>query len=131
VLPKESRREAVVIWEQQQAEKEKQKADTAFAIIKDLPKWLDDKFKELEAVKEQIAQALNDVDPQKHKWAFYLFYWKFVPKLCRCFPFPFCCEKEGEYGAQGLRRRREVRNTSAIREARIRPRVSETERTTT
>jgi hypothetical protein len=91
-----------LIWEQQQAEKEKQKADKAFEIIKDLPKWLDDKFKELEALKEQIAQALNDVDPQKHKWAFYLFYWKFVPKLCRCFPFPFCCEdKDGAgYGEE-------------------------------
>ena len=87
-----------LIWKQQEAEKEKQKADKAFEIIKDLPKWLDDKFKELEALKEQIAQALNDVDPQKHKWAFYLFYWKFVPKLCRCFPFPFCCEDKGGEG---------------------------------
>lgn len=94
-----------LIWEQQEAEKEKQKADKAFEIIKDLPKWLDDKFKELEALKDQIAQALNDVDPTKHKWAFYLFYWKFVPKLCRCFPFPFCCEEYGEepkgYGEGG------------------------------
>lgn len=89
-----------LIWEQQEAEKEKQKADKAFEIIKDLPKWLDEKFKELEALKDQIAQALNDVDPQKEKWAFYLFYWKFVPKLCRCFPFPFCCEDKGETGEQ-------------------------------
>lgn len=94
---------AKLIWEQQEAEKEKKKADKAFEIIKDLPKWLDEKFKELEALKEQIAQALNDVDPQKHKWAFYLFYWKFVPKLCKCFPFPFCCEKESrsEEGSEG------------------------------
>jgi hypothetical protein len=90
-----------LIWQQQQAEKEKQKADKAFEIIKDLPKWLDDKFKELEALKEEIAQALNDVDPQKHKWAFYLFYWKFVPKLCRCFPFPFCCEDREEPEGEG------------------------------
>jgi hypothetical protein len=90
-----------LIWEQQEAEKEKQKADKAFEIIKDLPKWLDDKFKELEGLKEQIAQALNDVDPQNHKWGFYLFYWKFVPKLCRCFPFPFCCEDKDEYGEGG------------------------------
>ena len=89
-----------LIWEQQEAEKEKQKADKAFEIIKDLPKWLDDKFKELEALKDQIAQALNDVDPQKHKVAFYLFYWKFVPKLCRCFPFPFCCEDKDGYGEE-------------------------------
>ena len=86
-----------LIWQQQEAEKAKADADRAFEIIKDLPKWLDDKFKELEALKDQIAQALNDVDPQKHKWAFYLFYWKFVPKLCRCFPFPFCCEDQGGY----------------------------------
>ena len=86
-----------MIWEQQQADKEKQKADKAFEIIKDLPKWLDEKFKELEGLKDQIAQALNDVDPQKHKVAFYLFYWKFVPKLCKCFPFPFCCEDKGGY----------------------------------
>jgi len=90
-----------LIWEQEEAEKEKQKADKAFEIIKDLPKWLDEKFKELEALKDQIAQALNDVDPQKQKWAFYLFYWKFVPKLCRCFPFPFCCEDKGGYGEVG------------------------------
>jgi hypothetical protein len=90
-----------LIWDQQEAEREKAKADKAFEIIKDLPKWLDDKFKELEALKEQIAQALNDVDPQKHKWAFYLFYWKFVPKLCRCFPFPFCCDEKGEPGEGG------------------------------
>jgi len=89
-----------LIWEQQEFEKEKQKADKAFEIIKDLPKWLDDKFKELEALKDEIAQALNDADPQKHKWAFYLFYWKFVPKLCRCFPFPFCCEDKGGYGEE-------------------------------
>jgi hypothetical protein len=89
-----------LIWEQQEAEKEKLKADKAFEIIKDLPTWLDEKFKELEALKEQIAQALNDVDPEKHKWAFYLFYWKFVPKLCRCFPFPFCCEDKGGYGEE-------------------------------
>ena len=90
-----------LIWRQQEADKQKQKADKAFEIIKDLPKWLDDKFKELEALKEQIAQALNDVDPQKQKWAFYLFYWKFVPKLCRCFPFPFCCDDKSGYGEGG------------------------------
>lgn len=84
-----------LIWEQEEAKKEKDRADKALEIIKDLPKWLDEKFKELETLKDQIAQALNDVDPQKHKWAFYLFYWKFVPKLCRCFPFPFCCEDKG------------------------------------
>ncbi len=86
-----------LVWEQQQAEKAKENADKAFEIVKDLPKWLDDRFKELETLKDEIAQALNDIDPKKHKRAFYLFYWKFVPKLCRCFPFPFCCERDGGY----------------------------------
>ena len=86
-----------LIWEQQQAQKEKDKADEALKTIQDLPGWLDKQFKELETLKDQIAQALNDIDPQKHKWAFYLFYWKFVPKLCRCFPYPFCCDKDGGY----------------------------------
>lgn len=94
-----------LIWEQEQAEKELKKADQAFTIIKDMPKWMDDRFKELEALKDQIAQSLNDKDPEKHKWAFYLFYWKFVPALCRCFPFPFCCtekpkETESENASQ-------------------------------
>ena len=80
-----------LIWEQQEAETKMKKADQAFAIIKDLPKWTEDRFKELETLRDEIDKALNDVDPQKHKWAFYLFYWKFVPKLCKCFPFPFCC----------------------------------------
>ena len=79
-------------WQKQEAEKDltTQKSWS----IKDRPKWLDDRFKELETLKDEIAQALNDTDQQKHKWAFYLFYWKFIPKLCRCFPFPFCCEKK-------------------------------------
>jgi hypothetical protein len=89
-----------LIWEQQQAQKEKDRADLAFNTIKTLPAWLDTQFKELETLKDQIAQALNDVDPQKHKWAFYLFYWKFVPKLCRCFPYPFCCERDKGYEQQ-------------------------------
>src|SRR6266850_268404 len=89
-----------LIWEQQEAEKAKQKAEKALEIVKDMPKWLDDQFKELEGLKDQIAQALNDVDPQKHKWAFYLFYWKFVPKLCRCFPFPFCCNNDEGTGTE-------------------------------
>ena len=83
-----------LIWEQQEAEKEMKKADRAFAIIKDLPKWIEDRFKELEAIKDEIDKALNDPDPEKYKWAFYLFYWKFAPGLCKCFPFPFCCDKK-------------------------------------
>ena len=81
-----------LIWEQKQAETKMKKAEQAFTIIKDLPKWTEDRFKELETLRDEIDKALNDVDPQKQKWAFYLFYWKFVPKLCKCFPFPFCCD---------------------------------------
>lgn len=89
-----------LIWEQQQAEKELQKADKAFAIIKDLPKWMDGRFKDLEVLKDQIAKALNDKDPESHKWAFYLFYWKFAPALCSCFPFPFCCVEKKPTGSE-------------------------------
>ncbi|HYV10444.1 MAG TPA: hypothetical protein VE980_06100 [Pyrinomonadaceae bacterium] len=80
-----------LIWQQKEAEKELANANKALEIVKDLPKWLDDRFKELETLKDAIAQGLNDPDPEKQKFAFYLFYWKFVPKLCRCFPFPFSC----------------------------------------
>ncbi|MGH9972180.1 MAG: hypothetical protein ACREBG_30920 [Pyrinomonadaceae bacterium] len=96
-----------LIWEKEQAEKELQKADKAFTIIKDLPKWMDERFKELETLKDQIAKALNDKDPESHKWAFYLFYWKFVPALCRCFPFPFCCEKKSA-GSEGASQKSET-----------------------
>jgi hypothetical protein len=83
-----------LIWQQTEAEKDLANANRALEIVKDLPKWLDDRFKELETLKDAIAQGLNDPDPEKQKFAFYLFYWKFAPKLCRCFPFPFCCEKK-------------------------------------
>jgi hypothetical protein len=83
-----------LLWQQTEAEKDLASANKALEIVKDLPKWLDDRFKELETLKDAIAQGLNDTDPEKQKFAFYLFYWKFVPKLCRCFPFPFCCEKK-------------------------------------
>lgn len=81
-----------LIWEKGEAEKALKKADDAFAAIKDLPKWMGDQFAELEALKDQIATGLNDKDVQKHKWAFYLFYWRFAPKLCRRFPVAVCCE---------------------------------------
>jgi hypothetical protein len=87
-------------WEQQQAEAELEKANKAFGIVKDLPKWMDERFKELEDLKKQIAQNLNDKDPEKNKWAFYLFYWKFAPALCKCFPFPFCCVNKDQAGQQ-------------------------------
>lgn len=93
-----------LIWQQQQAEKDLASANKALDIVKDLPKWLDDRFKELETLKDTIAQGLNDLDPELQKFAFYLFYWKFAPKLCRCFPFPFCCETKPDgdtYQSQG------------------------------
>jgi len=90
-----------LLWEQQEAEREMKKADQAFAIIKDLPKWIEDRFKELEALTDEIGKALNDTDPEKQKWAFYLFYWKFAPGLCRCFPYPFCCEPKEETQPEG------------------------------
>ena len=80
-----------LIWEQQQAEKAMKKAEQAFATIKDLPKWIDDQFTALEKMTELISKGLNDPDPEMQKWAFYLFFWKFVPGLCKCFPYRFCC----------------------------------------
>lgn len=81
-----------LIWEQKEAEKAWKKADEAFALIKDLPKWMTDQFDKLEKLKDQIAAALNDKDPQKQKWAFYLFYWKFAPGLCKRFKVAICCK---------------------------------------
>jgi hypothetical protein len=73
------------------ADKALKKADDALKAIKDLNKWIGDQFSGLEALRDQILQALSDKDPQRYKWAFYLFYWKFVPQLCRRFPVPLCC----------------------------------------
>jgi hypothetical protein len=73
------------------ADKALKKAEDAFKAIKDLTKWTGDQFGALETLRDQILQALNDKDPQRYKWAFYLFYWKFVPQLCRRFPVPLCC----------------------------------------
>jgi hypothetical protein len=83
-----------LVVNQKEAEKALKKAEDAFGVIKDLPKWMGDQFTELEKWKDQIAQALNDKDAQKHNWAFYLFYWKFVPALCRRFKVAICCEKD-------------------------------------
>jgi hypothetical protein len=87
-----------LIWEQKEAEKASKKAEDAFAQIKDLPKWMGDQFGDLEKLKDQIAQALNDKDPQRHKWAFYLFYWKFAPGLCKRFKVAICCGKKPDAG---------------------------------
>ena len=83
-----------LIWNQKKTEKAWKKAEDAFAQIKDLPKWMGDVFGELEKLKEQIAQAVNDKDPQQHRYAFYLFYWRFVPLFCKRFKVAICCPKK-------------------------------------
>jgi len=85
-----------LLRKQKDAEKQLESANKAFDIIKDLPKWIGDRFKELEDLQKEIATALTGADPKGHQVAFYKFYWKFVPNLCKCFPFPFCCHKEGQ-----------------------------------
>ena len=82
-----------LIWEQTQAANNFKKADDAFKAIKDFPKWVDDQFKPLDTLKDQISSALNDKDPLKQRWAFYLFYWRFAPGLCKRFPIAICCEE--------------------------------------
>ena len=83
-----------LIAKQDEAAKNLKNADTALEKIKGYPGWVGEQFENLEKIKEEIEGFLSD--PQSHKKAFYLFYWKFVPKLCRCFPWPFCCDnKEG------------------------------------
>jgi hypothetical protein len=84
-------KDTCLIQQQKEAEKAWKDADDAFAQVKDLPKWIGDRFTELEKLKDQIAQALNDKDPLKHRYAFYLFYWKFVPGLCKRFKVAICC----------------------------------------
>jgi hypothetical protein len=83
-----------LIWQQREAEKAWKNAEDAFAQIKDLPKWMGDVFGELEKLEDQIAQAVNDKDPQKHRYAFYLFYWRFVPAFCKRFKVAICCPKK-------------------------------------
>lgn len=87
-----------LIRERQEAEQAWKAADDAFKAIKDFPKYVGDQFAQLEALKDQIAQALNDKDPQKHKWAFYLFYWRFLPALCRRFKVAVCCVPKADSG---------------------------------
>jgi hypothetical protein len=86
-----------IIWEQQQAAKQLEKANRAFANLKAFGTWVDDQFKPLETLKEQIATLLNSLDPQDHNVAFYKFYWHFVPTLCKRFPVAICC-KDGDGG---------------------------------
>jgi hypothetical protein len=85
-----------LIWKQKDAEKRWKIAEESFALIKDLPTWIGNVFGELEKLKDQIGLALSDKDPQKHKYAFYLFYWRFVPGLCKRFKVAICCGKKQE-----------------------------------
>ena len=82
-----------LIAKQKEADKALADATDAFANVKDLPKWMGKQFDELEAWKDQIAKAINDKDPQVQRWAFYLFFWKFAPALCKRFKPAICCER--------------------------------------
>jgi uncharacterized protein with PIN domain len=82
-----------LIARQNEAKQNLTDANTALDTIKTYPDWVGKQFDDLEKIKDEIEGLLSD--PQSHKKAFYLFYWKFVPKLCRCFPFPFCCDQKG------------------------------------
>ena len=88
-----------LIWEQQQAEKTLARVQAGFNSITTFPTWVGDQFKPLETLMDEINQALKDSNPLKQRWAFYLFYWKFVPGLCKRFPVAFCCPDSGyEHG---------------------------------
>jgi hypothetical protein len=87
-------KDTCLIAEQKEAEKAWKSAEEAFNQIKDLAKWIGDRFADLEKLKDQIGQALSDKDPLKHRWAFYLFYWKFVPGYCRRYKVAICCPED-------------------------------------
>ena len=78
-------------WEQQVAEARLKKAEDALKNLREFAKWVGDQFKPLEDLMDPIRNALNDKDPLKHRWAFYEFYWKFIPGLCKRFPIAICC----------------------------------------
>jgi hypothetical protein len=86
-----------LIAKQQEAKKNLEDANKALETIKTYPDWVEKQLGDLDTIKNLIEGFLSD--PQSHKKAFYLFYWKFVPKLCRCFPWPFCCDNPdgGQY----------------------------------
>src|SRR5258708_30087650 len=82
-----------VICEEKDALSELTRATDAFAALKDLPGWIAKQFDTLEKWKTKMADVLNDPDPQKRNYAFYLFYWKFVPGLCGRFRVAICCKE--------------------------------------
>jgi hypothetical protein len=83
-------------WEKEQAQAALDKATAAFTALQGMAAWIDGEFKKLEELKNQISDLLIDSDPQKRNYAFYLFFWKFVPGLCRRFPVAICCESKGD-----------------------------------
>ena len=85
-----------VKWEQQQAEARLKKAEDGLKNLREFPKWVGDQFKPLEDLMDPIRAALHDKDPMKHRWAFYEFYWKFLPGLCKRFPIAVCCPGYGD-----------------------------------
>ena len=82
-----------LIAKQQQAEKDLKAAEDGFKNLKDFPKWAGDQFTTLEQLKDKISLAFTQKDPESQKFAFYLFYWKYVPGLCKRFPIAVCCDK--------------------------------------
>jgi hypothetical protein len=80
-----------LLWEKQEADRKLAKVEDGFKNIKAFDVWLGARFGKLEALVKDITPLLSDKDPQKLNSAFYLFYWKFVPLLCGCFPVAICC----------------------------------------
>jgi hypothetical protein len=85
-----------LLWEKEQAQQALDKANAAFKALTGLTAWINGEFLKLEDLKNQIADVLNDADPQKRNYAFFLFYWRFVPGLCRRFPVAICCEPKDD-----------------------------------
>jgi hypothetical protein len=80
-----------LVWEKQDADRRLAKVEDAFKNIKAFDTWVGARFTKLEALVKEITPLLGDKDPQKLNIAFYLFFWKFVPLLCGCFPVAICC----------------------------------------
>lgn len=81
-------------WEKQKAKHDLEEAQKAFQNLQTMAEWIGKQFKDLDDLKTKINTGLNSTDPNEHRWAFYLFYWKFVPQLCKRFPVAICCKKK-------------------------------------
>ena len=86
-----------LIEQKAQAEREARKAEDAFNELKDLGGVIDRRFKELEAVQNNITEAEYN---QQYRLMFYLFYWVFVPKFCVKYEPEICCPESGRTGSQ-------------------------------